>query len=89
MPDKSTHRKIIAVITEHFAEGKPFAVHELRDEAKVSTSSVRRTLDDLVELCFVSHAKKGYQGRVYRTTARWTTKDRVQNDFELAKVVGL
>jgi len=84
----STHRKVIEAIHSKWLDGKPFAVHEVRDASGVSTSSVRRTLDFLVEIRLVRHSTKASLRRNYRVMASWN--DNITENieaFELAKIM--
>jgi hypothetical protein len=88
MEDKSAHRKIIRAIHENCIKGDPFAIWEIRDLSGVSTSSVRRTMESLVNYNFIIHLKKGFRGRKYRVNFRWP-KDVATaiKDYEFGKIL--
>jgi len=86
----SVYRKVINAIHENWRGGAPFAIWEVRDHAKVSTSSARRIVTDLVDLRLLNYKRPAYASKHYRVVERWpvNVKDVIQN-FELAKVLGI
>lgn len=88
---ESSYRRIIAVIHQNYHGGsQPFAVWELRDKTGLSTSTVRRTVEQLVFLKFVDYIKRAYAGRHYKVGEKWPfdLKDVIEN-YELAYTLGV
>lgn len=90
MMDRSSHRNIITYIHNKWHDGAPFAIWEVRDGSGFSTTSVVRTLRQLVKLRMVQRSNKGFMGKHYRITVRWpvSAKDAIEN-FELSKAIGI
>src|SRR5262245_7446484 len=85
----SKHRQVIAFI--HLGlRGRPFSIVDIRDGANVSTSSVTRTLKQLVNLRMLRHYCNRYAGRNYECSSQWSD-DVMKNieAFELAKILNL
>src|SRR5262245_1148198 len=51
----SAHHKILRALHEKHRTNRPFAIWEIRDQAAVSSSSVIRTLRELIQLKVVFH----------------------------------
>lgn len=85
-----THRKVIEAIHNNYLNGAPFAIHELRELAGVSTSSVVRVLRKLVEFKLLDHSERAYAGRHYRVTMHWNrdVNELVEN-YEIGRMIEL
>lgn len=85
-----TYRRVIHAIHDHWYDGSPFAIHEVRDHAEVSTSTARRVVDYLVDLGLIVHSDKAFAAKHYRVTRNWLPRvHEVIKTYELAKAMKL
>lgn len=81
------HILVITIIHDKWANGEPFAIHQLVKLTGASTSSVTRIVMYLRTMLFLVHSAKAFNGKHYRVSATWPATAALAIDaYEMSKL---